>query len=141
MKVISVVGYKKSGKTTLSVELVKRLKEYGKVGTVKHLAHHSFSPAGTDTRRHFDAGAEISVGLGEDELLTLKKTISLEEVLLEFESKGIDFVIVEGFKDSSLPKIALGTIDVPSTLLKFKVGEEIDLDAAVNSVLKLKDHP
>ena len=139
--VISVVGYKKSGKTTLSVELVKRLKEYGKVGTVKHLAHHSLSPSGTGTRRHFDAGAEMSVGIGEDELLTLKRNISLEDVLLEFESKGIDFVVIEGFKDSSLPKIVLGTIDFPSTILRFDGGEEIDLDAAVNSVLGLKDHP
>ena len=63
MKVISVVGYKKSGKTALVTALVRKLSEFGKVGTVKHMGEQSLNPAETDTGRHFDAGADMVIGI------------------------------------------------------------------------------
>ena len=60
MKVIAVVGTKKTGKTTLVTKLVQLLKRHGKVGTIKNMPHHPFEDEG-DTKRHFDAGADVVV--------------------------------------------------------------------------------
>ncbi len=63
MKVISVVGYKNSGKTALVSKLVTALSALGSVGTVKHMESHRFNPEDTDTGKHFDAGADVVVGV------------------------------------------------------------------------------
>ncbi len=47
-KIISVIDYKKTGKTTLVTQLVKKLSAGGKVGTVKQMCHHRFNPENTD---------------------------------------------------------------------------------------------
>lgn len=57
MKVISVVGTKKTGKTTLVCVLVAALSKYGRVGTIKNMVSHSVDKG--DTKRHFDAGADM----------------------------------------------------------------------------------
>ncbi|MDD4448735.1 MAG: molybdopterin-guanine dinucleotide biosynthesis protein MobB, partial [Methanothrix sp.] len=54
MKVISVVGTKKTGKTTLAAALVASLAKHGKVGTIKNMAGHDVDRG--DTKRHYDAG-------------------------------------------------------------------------------------
>ncbi|HQE71937.1 MAG TPA: molybdopterin-guanine dinucleotide biosynthesis protein MobB, partial [Methanothrix soehngenii] len=54
MKVIAVVGTKKTGKTTLVEALVRSLAKHGKVGTVKNMVDHPVDRG--DTKRHFDAG-------------------------------------------------------------------------------------
>jgi len=56
MKIISIVGYKKTGKTALVERLVKALKEHGSVGTVKHLHDHSLqTPTLTPGSMHAQA--------------------------------------------------------------------------------------
>ena len=62
MKVISVVGTKKTGKTTLVTALVASLAKHGRVGTIKNMAGHTVDRG--DTKRHFDAGADVVIGLG-----------------------------------------------------------------------------
>lgn len=50
MKVIAVVGTKKTGKTTLVEALVRSLAKHGKVGTVKNMVDHPVdrgTPEGT----------------------------------------------------------------------------------------------
>ena len=57
--VVGIVGWKKSGKTTLVVRLIEELTRRGlKVATVKH-AHHNFQidDKETDSARHRRAGA------------------------------------------------------------------------------------
>jgi molybdopterin-guanine dinucleotide biosynthesis protein MobB len=125
MKVISVVGTKKTGKTTLVTALVMSLKQYGKVGTIKNMAGHHIDRG--DTRRHFEAGADTVIGLGDGQL-KLKRSGTLESALAELQKDGMDFVIIEGFKQSSLPKIVLGGIKVPNTIRELNIA---DLDQAL----------
>lgn len=119
MKVISVVGQKNSGKTTLVSGLVTALAGIGSVGTVKHIVPHRFNPVDTDTGKHFDAGADVVVGVTEDELVTIARDPSLDRALDALADSGMDFAVVEGYKESDLPKIVLGDIwdgDVPDLL-------------------------
>ena len=67
MKAIAVVGTKKTGKTTLVEALVRSLAEHGRVGTVKSMLHHSVDRG--DTKRHYDAGADVVIGLGDARLV------------------------------------------------------------------------
>ncbi|MBN1236114.1 MAG: molybdopterin-guanine dinucleotide biosynthesis protein B [Methanotrichaceae archaeon] len=121
MKVISVVGTKKTGKTTLVAALVASLAKHGKVGTIKNMAGHAVDKG--DTKRHFDAGADVVIGLGEARLVVKRERGNLDSALAELETDGVDYAVVEGFKHSSLPKIVMGDIDVPNTVRRVKLAE------------------
>ncbi|MCJ7445566.1 MAG: molybdopterin-guanine dinucleotide biosynthesis protein B [Methanotrichaceae archaeon] len=120
MKVVAVVGTKKTGKTTLVEILIKSLRSYGRVGTIKNMQAHPVDKG--DTRKHFEAGAEIVIGLG-DRQIKITRRRNLQSALAELQKDGIDFVVIEGFKYSSLPKIVLGGIDVPNTLRHITIKE------------------
>ncbi len=124
MKVIAVVGTKKTGKTTVVTALVRSLAKHGRVGTIKNMAHHPVDRG--DTKRHFDAGADEVIGLGDARLKVTRERGDLESSLEELERDGMDFAVVEGFKQSGLPKIVMADIDVPNTLRKVKVSEVND---------------
>ncbi len=121
MKVIAVVGTKKTGKTTLVTALVSSLRKYGKVGTIKNMAGHPVDHG--DTKRHFDAGADVVIGLGEAKLKVTRGTFSLGQALADLQAEDVDFAVVEGFKQSMLPKIVMADIDVPNTLRKAKLSQ------------------
>ncbi|MDD4497158.1 MAG: molybdopterin synthase [Methanosarcinaceae archaeon] len=129
MKVISVVGYKKSGKTTLVNSLVRKLSEFGSVGTVKHVREPRFDPETSDTGKHFDAGAAMVMGLTDTELVTISRDPDLEKALDALCDAGLDFAVVEGFKESPLPKIVLGDLEgVEKVLMRLPERPELQED-------------
>jgi len=140
MRIISVVGYKKSGKTTLVEMLVKALKKYGSVGTVKHLQEHSLDTPDTDTWKHARAGADVVVGVTVSELVKFSRDNNLTSALDELADAGMDFAVVEGFKESTLPKIALGNVEVTGIVLRLDAPESADIGEIVNIVLKQQEY-
>lgn len=130
MKVISVVGYKKTGKTTLVERLVSGLKAHGTVGTVKHTREEILPLAG-DTQRHMDSGAEVVIGITPSRSLKISKDISLENALNELAEEGLDFAVVEGFKESDLPKIAIGDVEASNIVAR------VDINASQEELVKL----
>ena len=121
MKVISVVGTKKTGKTTLVAALVASLARHGKVGTIKNMAGHPVDRG--DTKRHFDAGADVVIGLGEARLKVTRDRGDLNCALAELEADGVNYAVVEGFKHSSLPKIVMADIEVTNAVRKVRLAE------------------
>lgn len=136
MKVISVVGYKKSGKTVLVTALVQKLSGFGKVGTVKHMGEQRLNPVETDTGRHFDAGADMVIGITGTgtvgtgttgtELVSFSRGSDLEDALDMLCDQGFDFAVVEGFKESNLPKIVLGDLQGVSNVF-FRMPENLEM--------------
>lgn len=136
MKVISVVGYKKSGKTALVSALVQKLSGFGTVGTVKHMGEQRLNPAETDTGRHFDAGADMVIGITgtgtvgtgttSTELVSFSRGSDLEDALDMLCDQGFDFAVVEGFKESNLPKIVLGDLQGVSNVF-FRMPENLEM--------------
>jgi len=111
MKVVAFAGYSGSGKTTLIEQLIPRLKQRGlRVSVVKH-AHHTFDidQPGKDTYRHRKAGA-FEVVVASDRRLGLVREfeqpaqLSVHHLIAELYD-GVDWVLVEGFKQSNLLKV------------------------------------
>jgi molybdopterin-guanine dinucleotide biosynthesis adapter protein len=111
MKVVGFAGFSGSGKTTLVERLIPALRLKGlRVSVVKH-AHHRFDidHEGKDTYRHREAGA-FEVVVASDQRLALMREFevahrpTVHQLLAELY-EGVDWVLVEGFKDSDLPKI------------------------------------
>lgn len=123
MKVISVAGTKKTGKTTLVTSLVAALAKHGKVGTIKNMAGHDVDRG--DTKRHYDAGADEVIGMGEARLKVTRERGDLDSALAELQADGVNYVLVEGFKHSTLPKIVMGDIEVTNAVRRVRL-EEVD---------------
>jgi molybdopterin-guanine dinucleotide biosynthesis protein MobB len=121
MKVISIVGTKKTGKTTLVAALVASLAKHGKVGTIKNMAGHTVDRG--DTKRHFDAGADVVIGSGEAKLKVTRERGDLNCALAELEAEGVAYAVVEGFKHSSLPKIVMADIEVTNVVRRVRLAE------------------
>ena len=111
MKVAGFAGYSGAGKTHLVERLIPALKLRGlRVSVVKH-AHHDFDidHPGKDTWRHREAGA-FEVVVASDQRLALMREferparLSVHQLLAELYD-GVDWVLVEGFKDSNLLKV------------------------------------
>lgn len=111
MKVVGIAGYSGSGKTTLVERIIPALKAKGlRVSVVKH-AHHNFDidQTGKDTWRHREAGA-FEVVVASDRRLALMREFECEGALSAHHLiaelyQQVDWVIVEGFKQSDLLKI------------------------------------
>lgn len=111
MNVVGFAGYSGSGKTTLVERLIPVLRLKGlRVSVVKH-AHHKFDidTPGKDTFRHREAGA-FEVVVASDNRLALMREFevpnrpNVHHLIAELYD-GVDWVLVEGFKDSDLLKI------------------------------------
>lgn len=127
MKVISVVGYKKTGKTTLVERMVSELKKHGIVGTVKH-SRDEILPYGGDTDRHLNSGAVVSVGVTPTRSIKIFRNTDVKGALRELAMEGVDFAVVEGFKESGLPKIAIGDVEAPNIVARVDInatGEQL----------------
>ncbi len=108
--IIGIAGWKRSGKTTLTVRLVEEFTRRGlKVATVKH-AHHAFQidTGETDSARHRRAGAQQVAIVSNQRWAVINELGSapepnFEEVIAWLEP--CDLIIVEGYKSAPIPKI------------------------------------
>jgi len=120
MRVIGITGKKNTGKTTLVTILISELIKKGfRVGTVKK-THSEFDVKGRDTEKHSAAGAEIVAGIGKETFFKINEAIPLENTLKFIkELKKLDFIILEGFKESPYMKIATANyINSDETIVK-----------------------
>jgi len=109
---LSIVGKKHAGKTTLTVQLAAALTRRGvRVMTIKHGSHtFNLDPAATDTYRHYHEGeAERVVMISPDKFaLVMRWDQELTpEAVAERYLHDADIVLCEGFKASVLPKVEI----------------------------------
>jgi molybdopterin-guanine dinucleotide biosynthesis protein MobB len=110
MRIITVIGRKDAGKTTLTVALASEFARRGRrVMTIKH-GHHpaDVDRPGSDTFRHFrEAKAERTLIAGPDIRVLFERTpddydpVGLARRYMD----GADLVLCEGYKRAPLPKI------------------------------------
>ena len=110
MKIIGVVGWKNSGKTTLIEKLIKEFNRRSlTVSTIKH-SHHNFSVdnRGTDSFRHFNAGTKETILASEKKWIKFSRQLSDSKLSLPYlitQITPVDIVIVEGFKNGDHIKV------------------------------------
>ncbi|MBI4421798.1 MAG: molybdopterin-guanine dinucleotide biosynthesis protein B, partial [Gemmatimonadetes bacterium] len=99
-----------AGKTTLVVALAAEfVRQRRRVATIKHGHHPALvDTEGTDTWRHFNEGMALRVMIespGQRVLFERTESDGEPEALARQYMGGMDVVLVEGFKQSTLPKI------------------------------------
>jgi molybdopterin-guanine dinucleotide biosynthesis protein B len=110
--IVSIVGYKKSGKTTLVEQIIRILKSKGyTLGVLKYTGEGLPDELkGKDTTKFRAAGAD-TVGLCGEDHFSLSKAgghpaLPLDRLAAFFFPEA-DLVVTEGFKKQNFPKIAL----------------------------------
>ncbi len=110
--VIAICGWKKSGKTTLTIRLVEEFTRRGyKVATLKH-AHQSFQidSGETDSARHRRAGAHEVAIVSKNRWAIIGETSGAEHDEPDFTDviswfSACDLIVVEGYKSAPVAKI------------------------------------
>ncbi|MEM2676898.1 MAG: molybdopterin-guanine dinucleotide biosynthesis protein B, partial [Candidatus Bathyarchaeia archaeon] len=122
--IISVIGSKNSGKTTVIELLIRELTKRGyRVAAVKHIPEKNFTvdTEGRDTWRFAKAGAKTVIAISPTEVATIEKAdtsgLTLSDILEKIV--GNDVVLVEGFR-----KLLGENIEVPK-IITVKKAEEI----------------
>lgn len=106
MKVFSVFGITKSGKTTTIENIIKELcKRNYSIGSVKEIHFEAFKidEEGTNTDRHKKAGSQLVTARSEHETdILYQSKLTMDEILKAYD---YDFVVLEGVRDINAPKI------------------------------------
>jgi len=111
-RIFGIVGWKNSGKTTMTERVVAELTRRGwKVSTIKH-AHHGFDidREGADSFRHRVAGAvEVAIVSGKRWALMHELRDADEPDLADILARlaPCDIVLVEGYKREAHPKLEM----------------------------------
>lgn len=107
MKIITVVGIRKSGKTGTVEALLRELKARGlKAGSCKTVFCPTFSmdKAGSNTARHRAAGAALVTARARNETaLIWPKALPLSKLLEAY--RGMDWVLLEGDYEAPVPRL------------------------------------
>ena len=112
MKVMGIVGWSGSGKTSLLVEVLPILKGHGlKVSTMKH-AHHRFDvdKPGKDSFRHREAGASEVLVVTSSRWVLMHESHEEPEPSIESlieRMTPVDLLLIEGFKTHYHPKLEI----------------------------------
>ena len=109
MRVLQIVGYKNTGKTTLMIEFLKLLKSRSKkVCAIKH--HHiDFLTGTTDSERFLEYADDVILNTPSVSYHSSKEVISLDAQIEAARKSGADFVLIEGYKNENYDKVLLTT--------------------------------
>ena len=110
--VISIVGRKNSGKTTLIEGIIPELKKKGyRVGTIKHHSHdlelEDIDREGKDTYKHQLCGADAVVLSAPNKLMLFqiaKESQQIDDISRTY-LQSMDIILTEGYKLEDKPKI------------------------------------
>lgn len=137
MIIVSLIGLKKSGKTTCVEALVREFKARGmKVGTVKSMVRSGFTidTEGKDTWRHQKAGADFVISLSKNERAFIERRenrSSLEDIL-PLVPEGTEILVCEGVEDPDPCILRIVVAKSPEML-----SETFDVRGAQENVIAL----
>ena len=137
--VVSIVGKARAGKTMLVERLIGELKGRGyRVATVKHIHQDlDLDKPGKDSWRHAQAGSDAVVISAPRKLALIKHQdhdASIAEIL-HLLGEEFDIVLIEGFRQSRIPKIEVhkrelkeGLLCSPEELMAIVTDELLEAD-------------
>jgi molybdopterin-guanine dinucleotide biosynthesis adapter protein len=109
-RIISVIGRKNAGKTSLVVALASEFtRRHKRVMTIKHASHPAtLDTPGTDTYRHFHEGRAERVLIASPDVRAVIERSRDDTDPITLTRRYLldaDIVLVEGFKAEPLPKV------------------------------------
>ena len=153
-RILSIIGRKNAGKTTLTVALASELARRGRrVMTIKHTHHPlEIDRHGSDSWRHFHEGrAERSMIVSPDQMVLFDRRPDTYDpmALARRYLADADIVLAEGFKQAPIPKIEVFRPSVAPTpifdpaapdaaLWTALVTDDLDFEAACK-VIRFQD--
>jgi molybdopterin-guanine dinucleotide biosynthesis protein B len=107
--IVSIVGRKNSGKTTLIEKIIPEIKRRGyRLAVIKHDAHRfEIDHEGKDSYRHFHAGADAVIVQSASKMAMVRR-LEAQPPLPEMARsllEDVDLILTEGYKTQSCPKI------------------------------------
>ena len=120
MKVFGLAGWSGSGKTTLMIRLVPALVRRGiSVATIKH-THHNPAIGDPETAALCAAGAVEALIASPERFALIHELAEAPEPPLEdliTQVRGVDLLLVEGFKFAPHPKLEVWDPDLAKPML------------------------
>ncbi|WP_455852979.1 molybdopterin-guanine dinucleotide biosynthesis protein MobB [Pantoea endophytica] len=113
VRLLAISAWSGSGKTTLLEQIIPLLKAQGiRSGLIKHTHHQmDIDTPGKDSYLLRKAGADQVIVASNQRWALMVETpdnpLSLMQLAAQMDSSTLDLVLVEGFKDEPVPKIAL----------------------------------
>lgn len=138
MKIIHIVGHSNSGKTTFIHQLLDRMTPMfpEKIGVIKHLGHHNYEmESGKDTTTHYEHGAYYVAGVDSDKAMVAIHNNEFSAVLDLFSDSGMEYAIIEGFKDEGFKKIVKGDLKIKNCIM-----HDPTVDEVIESLHKFDDY-
>ncbi|TDM02312.1 molybdopterin-guanine dinucleotide biosynthesis protein B [Macrococcus carouselicus] len=125
VRILQVVGYKKSGKTTVVNQLIAAAKQQGlTVSVIKHHGDQSGQeidiPLKRDHLTYMASGADESIVEGYDYVHKLSRPKSLERIIAEDITSSPDLILIEGYKHADYDKLVLLRTAEDTALLDLK---------------------
>jgi molybdopterin-guanine dinucleotide biosynthesis protein B len=128
LPLLAITGWSGTGKTTLLQKVIPVLKAKGvRVGLIKHTHHQmEVDTPGKDSFILRKAGADQVMVASSQRWALMCETpsnerVDLADLIKRMDHSALDMVLVEGFKNEAVPKIALWRAGV-----KGKVAELLD---------------
>ncbi|GLC87013.1 molybdopterin-guanine dinucleotide biosynthesis protein B [Lysinibacillus piscis] len=111
-KILQIVGYQNSGKTTLVEQLIVQATQEGlRVGTIKHHGHGGIPATDStkDSARHEQAGASVTAveGAGTLRLSIQQEHWELADIIAIYKDFPLDILLIEGYKQEHYLKVVL----------------------------------
>ncbi|MDU4095215.1 MAG: molybdopterin-guanine dinucleotide biosynthesis protein MobB [Pantoea sp.] len=114
LPILAIAAWSGTGKTTLLKQLIPLLKEQGvRPGLIKH-THHDMDvdKPGKDSYELRKAGADQVLVASQQRWALMTETPDQEAIDFNFlisrmDSRSLDLILVEGFKDEPIPRIVL----------------------------------
>ena len=130
-RIITIIGRKDAGKTTLAVALSAEFaRRKRRVMVIKHASHPAqMDQPGTDSYRHFHEGKAERVVLAcpEQRYILERSKDDLDPIALAKRYlDGADIVLVEGFKSAPLPKVEIWRKGIGGAPLVLDPGAEAE---------------
>lgn len=148
MRVFSVAGYTKSGKTTTIEKVIEELRKRNyTVGSVKDIHYEDFriDTEGTNTDRHKKAGSQLVTarGLYETDVLFQEK-LDVYKIASFYD---VDYLILEGVREANVPMILTADCiedlderyDGRAFMVSGKIADEIDVYKSIPAISALQD--
>ncbi|MDD4127165.1 MAG: molybdopterin-guanine dinucleotide biosynthesis protein B [Methanomicrobium sp.] len=138
MKIIHIVGHSNSGKTTFIHQLLDKMVPMfpQKIGVIKHMGHHNFKmEPGKDTTTHYEHGAYYVAGIDSNKTMVTINSNDFTNILNSFSDSGIEYTIIEGFKDEGFKKIVKGDLEIKNCIM-----HDPSVDEVLSSLDKFDDY-